>query len=260
MDSKPSKSNKPGKSSKSTSPFAVLKDVELAPPKPPAPASKSSPRTPSKPSAVTTSTKSVKGGQAAVAKTPADPAERARDYDERMAIRRAYAGVQRMNEPDAPKVVQPTVRSAEEVADQAQRDAEARARLDAFVGQAKRFVIDKDGDEVRGRRDDLSPARAAQLFARVVAPEQKLDLHGLRGDDAGRQVVAFVRAAQHAGKRVVLIVHGRGQHSAGGVGVLAEVVLETLSRGGAAPVVQAFMSAPQRQGGSGALIVFLTDR
>ena len=36
MDSKPSKSNKPGKSSKSTSPFAVLKDVELAPPKPPA--------------------------------------------------------------------------------------------------------------------------------------------------------------------------------------------------------------------------------
>ena len=71
-------------------------------------------------------------------------------------------------------------------------------------------------------------------------------------------MVTFLRSAQRTGKRVVLIVHGRGQHSAGGVGVLAEVVLETISRGGAAPVVRAFMSAPQRQGGSGALVVFLT--
>jgi DNA-nicking Smr family endonuclease len=59
---------------------------------------------------------------------------------------------------------------------------------------------------------------------------------------------------------VVLIVHGRGQRSAGGVGVLPDVVLETLSRGGAAPVVRAFMSAPQRQGGAGAVVVFLVDR
>lgn len=244
------------KPTKPTSPFAVLKDVELAPPKPPKPApatSKGKSAASAKPSSAKPSSAKTKAPE------PADPAQRARDYDERMAIKRAYAGVRRMGDASTPKVVLPAVRSAEEVASQAQRDAEARARLDAFVGQAKRFVIDRDGDEVRGRRDDVSPAQAAQLFQRVPAPEQKLDLHGLRGDDAGRQVVAFVRSAQRAGKRVVLIVHGRGQHSAGGVGVLAEVVLETLSRGGAAPVVRAFMSAPQRQGGSGALIVFLTE-
>lgn len=241
-----------------SSPFAVLRDVQLAPPKPAA--------APARPSnakvnaaKASAAKHAAKSGSPAAEGTP-DPAARARDYDERMAIKRAYAGVRPMNEPDAPKVVQPVVRSAEDVADQAQRDAEARARLDAFVGQAKRFVVERDGDEVRGRRDDLSPAQAAQLFLRVPAPEQKLDLHGLRGEDAGRQVVAFVRSAQRAGKRVVLIVHGRGQHSAGGVGVLAEVVLETVTRGGAAPVVRAFMSAPQRQGGSGALVVFLTDR
>ena len=244
------------KPTKPTSPFAMLKDVELLPPKPPKPAPA---RATSKSAASSKASAAQKAAKASAAPTPDDPAARARDYDERMAIKRAYAGVRPMGDASAPKVVQPAVRSAEEVASQAQRDAEARARLDAFVGQAKRFVIEHDGDEVRGRRDDISPNQAAQLFQRVPAPEQKLDLHGLRGEDAGRRVVAFVRSAQRAGKRVVLIVHGRGQHSAGGVGVLAEVVLETLSRGGAAPVVRAFMSAPQRQGGSGALVVYLTD-
>jgi DNA-nicking Smr family endonuclease len=123
-----------------------------------------------------------------------------------------------------------------------------------------RFVVQRDGDHVQARRDDVSASQAARLFTRVAAPEKKLDLHGLRADDAARQVVTFVRAAQREGKRVVLIVHGRGQRSAGGVGVLPDVVLETLSRGGAAPVVRAFMSAPQRQGGAGAVVVFLVDR
>lgn len=239
---------------KSTSPFAVLKDVELAPPKP----ARAAPAVSQSKSASSKASAKASPANAPSAPAPVDPAQRARDYDERMAIKRAYAGVQRMGDASTPKVVQAAVRSAEEVASQVQRDAEARARLDAFVGGAKRFVIDHDGDEVRGRRDDVSPAQAAQLFQRVPAPEQKLDLHGLRGDDARRQVVAFLRSAQRAGKRVVLIVHGRGQHSAGGVSVLSEVVLETISRGGAAPVVRAFMSAPQRQGGSGALVVFLT--
>jgi len=250
--------SKTAKPANPTSPFAVLKDVQLAPPKPaPKSGANSGSAKASAGKAKASAAKQAASLQATGA--PVDPAARARDYDERMAIQRAYAGVRLMGDASAPKVVQPLVRSAEQVADQAQRDAEARARLDAFVGQAKRFVVERDGDEVRGRRDDVSPAQAAQLFKRVAAPEQKLDLHGLRSEDAGRQVVAFVRSAQRAGKRVVLIVHGRGQHSAGGVSVLPDVVLETLSRGGAAPVVRAFMSAPQRQGGSGALIVFLTD-
>jgi DNA-nicking Smr family endonuclease len=73
-------------------------------------------------------------------------------------------------------------------------------------------------------------------------------------------VVTFTRAAQRAGARLILIVHGRGQHSEGGVGVLADVVVTTLSRGGAAPIVQAFMSASSRLGGSGAMLVCLTPR
>ena len=248
------------KPDKPSSPFDVLKDVKLAPES-------------AKKASVTSHAKSASASKGKASndlrdlRAARDEVTEARktlpgvDYAERIAIGRAYAGVRKLNgHADTPKVVQPPPKSAEEVARQAQRDAEARARLDAFVGQARRFVVEQDGDELRGRRDDVTRAQAAQLFARVAAPEQKLDLHGLRSEDAARQVVTFTRAAQRMGKRVVLIVHGRGQHSVNGIGVLPEVVLETLSRGGAAPVVSAFMSAPQRFGGTGALLVFLSER
>lgn len=249
------------KPTKPSSPFDVLKDVTLAPPKAESKSAggASQARSGGRKDGGGASTARDVGRAGARSAASADVAP-ARDYAERIAMRNAYAGVRRLGGDDGPRVVQPPPKSAEEVAAQAQRDAEARARLDAFVGQAQRFVVERDGDHVRGRRDDLSPAQASQLFARAAAPEQKLDLHGLRAEDAARQVVTFTRSAQRAGKRVVIIVHGRGQHSAGGVGVLAEVVLETLSRGGAAPVVRAFASAPQRQGGAGALLVFLSER
>jgi DNA-nicking Smr family endonuclease len=240
------------KPTKPSSPFDVLKGVKLTP----------------KPSAADTNKSANKNAnksasRAAATNTPPEPAAALPgvDYAERVAIRHAYAGVRRLDQSDdSAKVVRPEPKSPAQVARQGQRDAEARARLDAFVGQAMRFVVQRDGDHVQARRDDVSASQAARLFTRVAAPEKKLDLHGLRADDAARQVVTFVRAAQREGKRVVLIVHGRGQRSAGGVGVLPDVVLETLSRGGAAPVVRAFMSAPQRQGGAGAVVVFLVDR
>lgn len=251
------------KAPKPGSPFAVLKDVRLTPSEPKGadagqPQRSSTRSSPASGRAGGPPRRDPGTRHAPAAGSPVRPE---RDYAERIAMRQAYAGVRRLDDrDDGPKVVQPVPKSAEEVARRAQRDAEARARLDAFVGQAKRFAVEREGDHVRGRRDDLSPARAAQLFARATAPEQTLDLHGLRSEDAGRQVVNFVRSAQRAGKRLVLIVHGRGQHSAGGVGVLAEVVVETLSRGGAAPVVRAFATAPQRQGGTGALLVYLSER
>ena len=83
------------KPKKPSSPFAVLKDVELAPPKPAkaAPAAGQGKRSASSQASAKSSSTQPASAPAAV-----DPAQRARDYDERMAIRRAYAGVQRMNE------------------------------------------------------------------------------------------------------------------------------------------------------------------
>ena len=55
----------------------------------------------------------------------------------------------------------------------------------------------------------------------------------------------------------LLIVHGKGLHSAGGIGVLALAVVDSLTEGRAAALVRALMTAPQRLGGSGALAVQL---
>ena len=90
-----------------------------------------------------------------------------------------------------------------------------------------------------------------------LPPEATVDLHGLTRREAGQKVRAFVREEHRRGRRTVAIVHGKGTHSEGGVGVLREVVVEVLSRGGAAPLVEAFATAPARFGGEGAILARL---
>ena len=110
-------------------------------------------------------------------------------------------------------------------------DEEARARLAALVAGGVRFDVVRDGDEVRGRRAGSS--------------------------EAEREVVRFLRAEQRRGMRRVLIVHGKGLHSDAGA-VLSDVVVRAITEGGAAPVVQAFVTASNALGGSGALLIELT--
>jgi DNA-nicking Smr family endonuclease len=90
------------------------------------------------------------------------------------------------------------------------------------------------------------------------APERSLDLHGRTRLETSRLVRQFVRDAHRAGRRTLAIVHGRGTHSAIG-GVLREAVIEALTKGGAAPLVHAFATAPPRLGGEGALLVRLAS-
>jgi DNA-nicking Smr family endonuclease len=66
-----------------------------------------------------------------------------------------------------------------------------------------------------------------------------------------------VRKAHRRGLDVLCIVHGKGQHSEGGKGVLRDAVLSALTETGAAPLVLAFVTAPDVLGGSGALLVEL---
>lgn len=137
-------------------------------------------------------------------------------------------------------------------------DTEARARLAALVGGGVRFELDRRDDEVRGWRGGGS-ARAADALARKgVTPEATLDLHGARADEAEVRVTRFVRAQHRKGARRLCIVHGKGNHSEGGVGVLRDVVVHALTEGGAAPVVHAFATASPHLGGTGALVVELT--
>ncbi|MBZ0117984.1 MAG: Smr/MutS family protein [Sandaracinaceae bacterium] len=90
-----------------------------------------------------------------------------------------------------------------------------------------------------------------------ASAESSLDLHGLRASEAEAEVARFVRREHRRGVRRVCIVHGKGLHSEGGVGVLADRVVRALTEGLAAPLVVAFATAPADLGGTGALLVEL---
>ena len=100
-----------------------------------------------------------------------------------------------------------------------------------------------------------APRRMRQLRQGKIAPEAKLDLHGLTRLEARDKVRFFLEDATFHGLKTVLIITGRGKNSSDGP-VLREFMESYLSREARAWVVE-WGRAPTRYGGEGALVVFL---
>jgi DNA-nicking Smr family endonuclease len=189
---------------------------------------------------------------------PAPVKEPERRGGELAALHRAYIGVQpivrpKLARPARPPAAQP---SAIDPA-HALEDEAARERLSRLVAEGVRFEVAWDDGLVRGLRAGVSSKLQRGLDGASFEPEATLDLHGMRSAEAGRAVHDFVRKEQRRGARHLLLIVGKGHHSDDGVGVLSEVVVRALTRGGAAPLVAAFASAHGRHGGSGAIAVLL---
>jgi DNA-nicking Smr family endonuclease len=133
---------------------------------------------------------------------------------------------------------------------------EARARLDELVAHDINFRIETERDFVRGARAD-APQRIVRELSRRTRASDTLDLHGHNQREARDAVVSFVRQCHKKGLTVLCVVHGKGQHSEGGLGVLRDVVVRALTETGASQLVLAFVTAPEALGGSGALLVEL---
>nr|WP_210340556.1 Smr/MutS family protein [Methylocystis sp. Sn-Cys] len=82
----------------------------------------------------------------------------------------------------------------------------------------------------------------------------KLDLHGMRQDEAQRALNAFLRRAQAEGAKVAIIVTGKGLSREEG-GVLRRVVPMWLQAPNLRDVVVGFGEAARHHGGEGALYV-----
>ncbi len=82
----------------------------------------------------------------------------------------------------------------------------------------------------------------------------ELDLHGLTLDDAKTVMHEFIREAYHLKKRYIRIIHGKGYNSRDEYPALKNLVNQELR---ALKAVLAFRSAPVRNGGTGAVNVFL---
>lgn len=102
-----------------------------------------------------------------------------------------------------------------------------------------------------------------------VKPEGKIDLHGMTCVEAHEKLFSYLERAQRGGKRVILVITGKGGPRKQGYadiryedfessrGVLRREVPMWLSGGAMRPMIVSFQDARQNDGGSGALYVVL---
>lgn len=102
-------------------------------------------------------------------------------------------------------------------------------------------------------RHSIPSKRLRELRQGKIQREAKLDLHGLRIDDAEQALVTFISQHTAQNHRCLLLIHGKGSHD-GAAPVLKNRVNHWLRQ---IPQVLAFHSAQPKDGGSGALYVLL---
>jgi DNA-nicking Smr family endonuclease len=128
--------------------------------------------------------------------------------------------------------------------------------------------------KVKAARAAKIPARAAGLNASLenrlrrgaLAPQARLDLHGLTEAAAYRALLPFLCAAQRKGAHLVLIITGKGAPPAPDApfdlsserrGVLKSAVPRWLGEAPFAALIAAVRPAHRRHGAGGALYVYL---
>ena len=109
-------------------------------------------------------------------------------------------------------------------------------------------------DELSYQGNGVQNRVLRQLKQGKIPLQGQLDLHGQKIEQAHKSTMQFIHQCQQQGKYCVLIIHGQGYRSAGGVPVLKQNVSHWLQQHNS---VLAFHSALPADGGKGALYVLL---
>jgi DNA-nicking Smr family endonuclease len=136
-------------------------------------------------------------------------------------------------------------------------DAEVLAELADLCGGDGPFDIADSDEYIEGLADGIDRRLLKRLRAGEYAVQAHVDLHGLTREDARERVARFLTESRRAGRRCVLVVHGRGLHSKDQIPVLKQAVRTWLERGQTARAVLAFTTARPVDGGAGAVYVLL---
>lgn len=124
------------------------------------------------------------------------------------------------------------------------------------IGSLKLDVrFHEDIPEETGPVRPRATSRIKQLRRGTIRLDYELDLHGLTRDEALLALETFVKGAYRRGQQAVLVITGRGSHSADEP-VLKRATEKWLKESGASMVAE-FFSAPRQFGGDGAIVVFL---
>lgn len=106
---------------------------------------------------------------------------------------------------------------------------------------------------------DIDHRTRTKLRRGQLEVDAKLDLHGLRQDEAQRALIEFLRRAQANGAKMAIVVTGKGQRGyglgGGEGGVLRRMAPMWLEAPALRDVVVSYGEAAQLHGGQGALYV-----
>ncbi len=138
-------------------------------------------------------------------------------------------------------------------------DSESLLRLKNLVEKGEGFVVAQTPEYIEGRVYCDNPEITKRLHRGDFAIQAHIDLHGLGVDAAQKAFDKFLKETLLAGKRAVLVIHGRGLSSPHQP-VLKSKVQDWLTRGPWRKWVIAFTSARSYDGGAGATYVLLRQR
>lgn len=124
------------------------------------------------------------------------------------------------------------------------------------IGQTIVFDVEMEGDVIRGRAASCDRKLLSQLATGRLPIEEEIDLHDFTRAEAQPLVVARLTALRREGKRIVLVITGRGK-STDGAGVLRTAMVRWLTEPPLDRVVLAFTNAQRQHGGAGAIYVML---
>jgi len=107
----------------------------------------------------------------------------------------------------------------------------------------------KEPDQLPGKIDDTT---ARKLSRGRLAIEDRIDLHGMTQHQAHSQLLYFLQHCQDSGKRIVLVITGKGRQNDG---VLRSLVPQWFREPLLRSYVSGFRESHLSHGGSGALYV-----
>jgi DNA-nicking Smr family endonuclease len=183
---------------------------------------------------------------------PPPPPPREQSEDELWAG--ATLGVQRVEAGPGTVAPAPPPAAPEEFWDP---ELDAIDELRALVRGDAPFDLSDTDEFIEGRVAGLDHHLVKKLRRGEFAVQGHVDLHGMTREEAKREVEGFLRASRNAGKRCVLVVHGRGLHSKDHLPVLKDALRTWLSTARFARHVLAFATARPPDGGAGAIYVLL---
>ena len=174
-----------------------------------------------------------------------------------LLFKEAMAGVKKISRTKcAAHIPPPLATESTETGRNSDVDPESVARLENLVKYGTGFVVSLTPEYAEGIARGVNPEIARRLHRGDFSIQDHIDLHGLRVDDAHKTIDDFLSKSILAGKRALLIIHGRGLSSPTEP-VLKSKVYRWLTTSPWHKWVIAFTSARLCDGGAGATYVLL---